>query len=416
MTDNNPGVVNDKSNDPLHPKADLPRWLQGLASIPAIDKKSINKLDIDTASEPSQNQASDEVGWIKEHSIKDDESTEPLQVETILPTQEIKYQDTPESSSSNSSSDGVLPDASDSGSDSLSELAHIMPNSERANITTIDEDIRAKRSISYQLPENGILTDEVSDENLDFFSDQNEELQISDFMMQTISNAPKTDAVPIPEIDTQSPQQDQPLTVTDENMVGLDEELPEWLKKVIHSSEEKETHKITLPEQKHISKNTLARDLNSFDMNNYRKIQIDNILSAVNAQTEEDKKGDDIDSALHSESSISCSLLKTKPIFIEILGYTDDQRINKPIETIDPQLETLRQALLKDDIQEVINKANDLITQETFLDNVINMLQGWLENHPESHEIWQLLGDAFMHNDQAVKAVEAYTKSSELFS
>ena len=83
---------------------------------------------------------------------------------------------------------------------------------------------------------------------------------------------------------------------------------------------------------------------------------------------------------------------------------------------MDPQLETLRQALLKDDIQEVINKANDLITQETFLDNVINMLQGWLENHPESHEIWQLLGDAFMHNDQAVKAVEAYTKSSELFS
>ena len=109
-------------------------------------------------------------------------------------------------------------------------------------------------------------------------------------------------------------------------------------------------------------------------------------------------------------------MLKTKPAFIEILDYINDQHVNKPIETMDPQLEPLRLALLKDDIKEVINKANDLITQETFLDNVINMLQSWLENHPDSHEIWQLLGDAFMHSDQAAKAVEAYSRSSQLFS
>jgi len=83
---------------------------------------------------------------------------------------------------------------------------------------------------------------------------------------------------------------------------------------------------------------------------------------------------------------------------------------------MDPQLEIFRQALLKDNIQEIINKANNLITQESFLDNMINMLQGWLEIHPDSHEVWQLLGDAFMHNDQAAKAVDAYTRSSQLFS
>jgi len=415
MTDNNPGAVNDKSNDPLRPKADIPLWLQDLASIPAFDEKNINKLDIDNASEPAQDQASDEVGWIKEHSVKDDEVTEPLQVEIILPTQEVKHQDTPESSS-NSPSHGVLPDSSDSGSDWLSELAHIMPDSEIAKIITTDEDIRAKRSMSYQLPDNGKLTEEVSDENLDTLSDQNEELQIDDFMLQTISDGPKIDNVSIPEIDAQSPQQDRPLTVADENTVGLDKELPEWLNKVIHSSEEKETSKITLSDPNHVSKNTLAHDLNSLDIDNYHKIQIANILSEDNAQTEENKKVNVIDSALHGESAVSYSLLKTKPAFIEILDFINDQHVNKPIETMDPQLEPLRLALLKDDIKEVINKTNDLITQETFLDNVINMLQSWLENHPDSHEIWQLLGDAFMHSDQAAKAVEAYSRSSQLFS
>jgi len=413
MTDNNPGLVNDKSDDPPRPKAELPLWLQGLASISTLDKKGINKLAIDSTSEPAQDQDSDELGWIKEHSIKDDEITKPLQVENFLPPQEIKHQGTPEPPSSYSLSDGVLHDASESGSDWFSGLAHIMPDSERDKIVTTDEDIRAKRLNSYQLPESGILTEEVSSKTS---TDHNKGLQIDDFMMQTISNGSKTDDVQISKVDTQFPQQDQFLAVADENMLGSDKELPKWLNKVIHSSEEKETRKITHPEPKQFSKNTLDRGLNDIDINNYRKIQIDYLLSGVNTQIEENRKEDEIDSAVNNESSESYSLLKTKPVFIEILDYSGDQRVNKPIETMDPQLEIFRQALLKDNIQEIINKANNLITQESFLDNMINMLQGWLEIHPDSHEVWQLLGDAFMHNDQAAKAVDAYTRSSQLFS
>lgn len=61
-----------------------------------------------------------------------------------------------------------------------------------------------------------------------------------------------------------------------------------------------------------------------------------------------------------------------------------------------------------------INKYSDLLKKGKHLDRIIIELQDALYRFPVDIDIWQTLGDAYMHNDNLQEALEAYTKAEEL--
>jgi Flp pilus assembly protein TadD len=67
-----------------------------------------------------------------------------------------------------------------------------------------------------------------------------------------------------------------------------------------------------------------------------------------------------------------------------------------------------RQALASNDMQGAAKHYGTLIRRRSLLDDVMADLQVAVERLPDSPELWQALGDAYMKADRAADAVEAY--------
>ena len=76
-------------------------------------------------------------------------------------------------------------------------------------------------------------------------------------------------------------------------------------------------------------------------------------------------------------------------------------------------LEHSRQALASGDIQAAVEMYGDLVKRKVSLDSVIEDLRIAVDRTPDKADLWQILGDAYMRDDQTDEAIDAYRKGME---
>lgn len=93
-----------------------------------------------------------------------------------------------------------------------------------------------------------------------------------------------------------------------------------------------------------------------------------------------------------------------------------DEPIDRPpaAKTDQGLLQAARQAVASGELPAAIQQYTSLINDKASLEEVIFDLNRMLQNRPDDIEIWQLLGDAYMRNNQLIEAMQAYNKAEEL--
>ena len=86
----------------------------------------------------------------------------------------------------------------------------------------------------------------------------------------------------------------------------------------------------------------------------------------------------------------------------------------KPVKDYSQLLETARQALASDDFSRAITDYGTLISNRLEVEKVIEDLRTALERDPDVPGLWQVLGDAYMKNDQLSEAISAYRRGMEV--
>ncbi|GMR11627.1 MAG: hypothetical protein BMS9Abin28_2464 [Anaerolineae bacterium] len=76
-------------------------------------------------------------------------------------------------------------------------------------------------------------------------------------------------------------------------------------------------------------------------------------------------------------------------------------------------LERSRQALAAGDTQAAVEMYSDLVKRKKSLDSVIEDLRIAVDRTPDNADLWQILGDAYMRDDQTDEAIDAYRKGME---
>jgi tetratricopeptide (TPR) repeat protein len=77
-------------------------------------------------------------------------------------------------------------------------------------------------------------------------------------------------------------------------------------------------------------------------------------------------------------------------------------------------LERSRQALASGDTQAAVEMYGDLVKRKESLDSVIEDLRIAVDRTPDNADLWQILGDAYMRDDQTDEAIDAYRKGMEV--
>lgn len=73
-----------------------------------------------------------------------------------------------------------------------------------------------------------------------------------------------------------------------------------------------------------------------------------------------------------------------------------------------------RQAANEGDLETSLQTYNQLVSKGVVLDDVIFDLNQQLQSRPDNIELWQMLGDAYMRNNQLIEAMQAYNRAEEL--
>ena len=86
------------------------------------------------------------------------------------------------------------------------------------------------------------------------------------------------------------------------------------------------------------------------------------------------------------------------------------EKVTEPAQILD----NARQALASDDISQAVTGYRTLIKKKVELERVIEDLRTALERDPNEPDLWQVLGDAYMENDQLTEAINAYKRGMEV--
>jgi tetratricopeptide (TPR) repeat protein len=76
-------------------------------------------------------------------------------------------------------------------------------------------------------------------------------------------------------------------------------------------------------------------------------------------------------------------------------------------------LERSRQALASGDTESAAEMYSDMIKRKDSLESVIEDLRIAVDRTPDNADLWQVLGDAYMRDDQTDEAIDAYRKGME---
>ncbi len=77
-------------------------------------------------------------------------------------------------------------------------------------------------------------------------------------------------------------------------------------------------------------------------------------------------------------------------------------------------LESARNALAGGETGEAVKAYSSLIKRRSELPSIIADLKAAVELDPDTAGLWQVLGDAYMKNDQVNNAIEAYRRGMEV--
>lgn len=77
-------------------------------------------------------------------------------------------------------------------------------------------------------------------------------------------------------------------------------------------------------------------------------------------------------------------------------------------------LESARQESMSGNVDTALAEYQQLIQDEHLVYEVVFDLRQLLNEHPDNFELWQTLGDAYLHNGQLQEALEAYSRAEEL--
>jgi tetratricopeptide (TPR) repeat protein len=97
-----------------------------------------------------------------------------------------------------------------------------------------------------------------------------------------------------------------------------------------------------------------------------------------------------------------------KPVIAEVPAPPKPPKARTTARSILETLAAARQALASNDLQTAARHYGTLIRRRSLLDDVMADLKVAVERLPDSPELWQALGDAYMKADRAAEAVEAY--------
>ncbi len=86
----------------------------------------------------------------------------------------------------------------------------------------------------------------------------------------------------------------------------------------------------------------------------------------------------------------------------------------KPAKDPAQLLDSARQALASDNFNRAVADYRSLITNKSEVETVIEDLRTALERDPNVSDLWQVLGDAYMKNDQLSEAISAYRRGMEV--
>ena len=86
----------------------------------------------------------------------------------------------------------------------------------------------------------------------------------------------------------------------------------------------------------------------------------------------------------------------------------------KPAKDYSQLLESARQALASDDFNRAVTDYGTLISNKYEVETVIEDLRTALERDPDVPGLWQVLGDAYMKNDQLSEAISAYRRGMDV--
>ena len=76
-------------------------------------------------------------------------------------------------------------------------------------------------------------------------------------------------------------------------------------------------------------------------------------------------------------------------------------------------LERSRQALASGDTPSATELYGDLVKRKESLESVIEDLRIAVDRAPDNADLWQVLGDAYMRDDQTDEAIDSYRKGME---
>lgn len=96
----------------------------------------------------------------------------------------------------------------------------------------------------------------------------------------------------------------------------------------------------------------------------------------------------------------------------------DEGEITQPIKVkpkLNPNFILSQEALNEGRIDDSVAIFNQLISEEIHLDEIISLVRMEVEqNHPSNLSLWNVLGDAYLKNNQTQQALEAYSKAENL--
>ena len=165
--------------------------------------------------------------------------------------------------------------------------------------------------------------------------------------------------------------------------------LPRWLENVVDAEELKDTSKLTLQKAK----------------------AVDDIPNSATGITDKSIKiADDLLSSISNSDLLGPD---TQPTFIQVISPPQSDSPNSlPVQ----KFPELVQLLTDNHIAQAYKHGQDLLLRDESIPLLIAYLIDWLQQSPDVAEIWHLLGDGYMRNNQPTKAIHAFTEASRLLS
>lgn len=441
-------------------------WLDNLV-VKQSDEEAIGKTEELSIGESEENIPD----WIRSVIEAEPEKIEELKTGTVDPTismEEVPMEPKDEFTISFDESDDIPEQPEISDTDNIVDLEKAFDGSDEVleqqttNLekTTSDqaisiedgtsdelEELFAKQSLS-QLEEELLATNkEISGLREDFeFSDveseseepvsadEKEDIESTIAWMEGMLSTQTSQSKEVEGIETEpaesaeaQPQWISDLSQESQNEPGEMDTTPSWLKELEIEAEsftEKSLELESINDEEdliesnvadHPSKDTLFEEIDESS----EQVELEEV------ETETFREGEMEPELVSSTEKLEGNFEETSPEIRQVAEPEDvvseiSEEFSTDIDQISIKTESLEEAkrlLDSGAVDQSIQKFDELIKDNLFLEEIISNVQNALDHHyPINIDLWKTLGDAHLKNKQLQKALDAYSKAEDLLS